>query len=265
VCVPTKVPLYGDGEALLPHSMKITQLEVGGWHMACLVEQNGALNLSSGAAIAAHDVALGHRTAAAAASGAGAGAGGGVTPGAAAGAVAVEAFVDRTRLLTWGCGSCGQLGHGVFEDQPSPLAVATLTNGKEVASVSCGASHTAVVLDITSGGRRIKGQLWTWGNGASATGADGAAHSAAPRAYNLTKKGNQNNVAVEVTCGDHFTAVLDEDANVTVIGVSPASGKCVRECLELPKEDEFKTPLDVESIAAGGTHLCLVMAERIVV
>jgi alpha-tubulin suppressor-like RCC1 family protein len=131
--------------------------------------------------------------------------------------------------------------------------------------VSFGASHTAVVLDITSGGRRIKGQLWTWGNGAAATGQSDAAHSALPRYFNFTKKGNQNNVAVQVACGDNFTAVLDEDAAVTVIGVSPVTNTATREPLELPKEDDSKTSLDVESISAGGSHICLVMAERTVV
>jgi len=27
------------------------------------------------------------------------------------------------------------------------------------------------------------------------------------RYFNFTKKGNQNNVAIQVSCGDHFTAV----------------------------------------------------------
>lgn len=269
VLTPTKVPLYDEvsNPSAPPTSMKITQIECGGWHMACLVEQNATLNVSSGAAIASQEVALGHRAASASVSGAGAGAVAAASsaPGGGGGASGQEASIDRTRLLTWGCGACGQLGHGVFSDQPAPLTIAMLTNGKEVASVACGASHMAVVLDITSGGRRIKGQLWTWGNGAAATGSNGAAHSAMPRAYNLTKKGNQNNVAVEVQCGDNFTAVLDEDANVTVIGVSPVTGNCMQNALELPKEDEFKNPLDVESMAAGGTHLCLVMAERTVV
>ena len=119
-----------------------------------------------------------------------------------------------------------------------------LSNGKEVSQVSCGAAHTAVILDITSGGRRIKGQLWMWGNGSAATGdAMGGMHSAAPRFFNFIKKGNQNNVAVQVACGDNFTAVLDEDANVTVIGVSPVTGEPGREALDLPKEVRCLNPL----------------------
>ena len=74
-----------------------------------------------------------------------------------------------------------------------------LSNGKEVSQVSCGAAHTAVSLDITSGGRRIKGQLWMWGNGGAATGDAGGLHSATPRFFNFIKKGNQNNVAVQVS------------------------------------------------------------------
>jgi hypothetical protein len=70
-------------------------------------------------------------------------------------------------------------------------------------------------------------------------------------------------VSPQVACAETFTAVLDEDAQVTIIGLSPVTGMAVREPLDLPKEDsETKTALDVEAIAAGGTHVCLVMAER---
>lgn len=48
-----------------------------------------------------------------------------------------------------------------------------------------------------------------------------------------------------------------------MIGVSPMTGEACRKDLPVPKEDDNKTNLDVESIAAGGSHLCLVMAERI--
>lgn len=57
--------------------------------------------------------------------------------------------------------------------------------------------------------------------------------------------------------------VLDEDGNVTVVGVSPCSGRpTLREALDVPKETAAKTPLDVEAIAAGGRHVCLVLAHR---
>jgi hypothetical protein len=237
VTSPKKVTLNN-----YPANAKITQVECGGWHMAALVERNATVCASSGAAVVAKDVALGMKAPS-----------------------VPEEVADRVQLYTWGCGSCGQLGHGTFSDVHIPTPISMLSNGKEVISVSLGASHTAVVLDITSGGRRIKGQLWTWGNGAAATGQSDAAHSALPRYFNFTKKGNQNNVAVQVACGDNFTAVLDEDAAVTVIGVSPVTNTATREPLELPKEDDSKTSLDVESISAGGSHICLVMAERTVV
>jgi hypothetical protein len=64
-----------------------------------------------------------------------------------------------------------------------------------------------------------------------------------------------------------FKKVLDEDGNVTVVGVSPCSGlPTLREALEVPKEDDSsKATLDVESIAAGGRHVCLVLANRTIV
>lgn len=227
-----------------PPDAKITAIECGGWHMAALVEKNGSVCFASGASVVAADVALGKKAAS--------------TP--------TGEVTDRTQLFTWGSGVCGQLGHGSFTDINVPTSIGMLANGKEVVSVSLGAAHTSVVLDITSGGRRIKGQLWTWGNGMAATGQSDAAHSALPRYFNFTKKGNQNNVAVQVACGDNFTAVLDEDAAVTVIGVSPVTGSATRDLmLDIPKEDESKTSLDVESISAGGQHVCLIMAERSIV
>jgi alpha-tubulin suppressor-like RCC1 family protein len=240
-----------------PKAMKITVIECGGWHMACLVERDGAALLASGAALCSYAAALDPTKGASAAAG-----GGGPL---ATGKAAAAAEADSTRLFTWGAGACGQLGHGTFEDRCTPTAIGMLSSGKEVVAVSCGAAHTAAVLDVTSGGRRIKGQLWTWGNGVAATGQPDAAHSAVPRFFNFIKKGNQNNVAAAVSCGDNFTAVLDEDGNVTLVGLNPATGVASREVLELPKEDDSKGALDVEALAAGGSHLCLVMAERVAV
>jgi hypothetical protein len=109
--------------------MKITQLECGSFHMAALLELQGTVNLSSGAAICSEAHAMGGGAsgasggAAAAAAMPGGGGGGGVATGGGG---------DRTRLLTWGSGACGQLGHGSDVDVCIPTAIATLVGGKEV-------------------------------------------------------------------------------------------------------------------------------------
>jgi len=78
--------------------------------MAALLEANAPLLLSSGAALVSKDVALGIKP---------------PPPPA-------EETGERTKLLTWGCGACGQLGHGAFSDSPTPTHVAMLASGKEV-------------------------------------------------------------------------------------------------------------------------------------
>lgn len=68
--------------------------------------------------------------------------------------------------------------------------------------------------------------------------------------------------------------MLDEDGHVWVVGVSPCEGASpLREPLELPKppkDDDANGAkpnytLDVEAIAAGGNHVCLVIANRTMV
>ena len=107
--------------------------------------------------------------------------------------------------------------------------------------VACGAAHTVAIVDVRSGPRLLRGQLWTWGAGLASTGAP-SAPCPSPRFFNFTKTGHQNNVAEQVACGDQFTAVLDEDGKITIIGLSPITGKvypfidaqlCLEGCFDL--------------------------------
>ena len=127
--------------------MKITQLECGGFHMAALLELQGAVNISSGAAICSEAHAMGT------ANGGGAGGAAVATPASAAAAAAGGATAgaggaggggDRTRLLTWGSGACGQLGHGAMDDVCVPTAIATLVGGKEVRKLKAHVTCTRV-------------------------------------------------------------------------------------------------------------------------
>lgn len=118
----------------------MTQIACGGWHMALLLEKKESKTEAS--------------------------VGAKVSRRASATSGPVE---EKTKLLTWGAGMCGQLGHGQLLDESVPKVNQGLS-GKEVVQVACGASHTAVVLNIDGMGRKLVGQLWTWGNGVPSTG-----------------------------------------------------------------------------------------------
>jgi hypothetical protein len=61
------------------------------------------------------------------------------------------------RLLTWGCGECGRLGHGDERSLKQPKLVQSLFNNK-VVEVACGHAHTAAVVEEGGG-------LFSWGWG----------------------------------------------------------------------------------------------------
>lgn len=56
------------------------------------------------------------------------------------------AVTQRGKLLTWGWGKGGRLGHGDSEDVTTPKEVERL--GGKVKAASCGVNHTAVVVDL---------------------------------------------------------------------------------------------------------------------
>jgi hypothetical protein len=61
------------------------------------------------------------------------------------------------RLLTWGCGECGRLGHGDERNLKQPKLVQALFQNK-VVEVACGHAHTAAVVEEGGG-------LFSWGWG----------------------------------------------------------------------------------------------------
>lgn len=65
------------------------------------------------------------------------------------------------RLLTWGHGRHGQLGHGDMENRSTPAVVRALL-GVRGQQVSCGDDHTALLA--------ADGSLWTFGRCAGAAG-----------------------------------------------------------------------------------------------
>ncbi|KAJ7960205.1 Regulator of chromosome condensation (RCC1) family protein [Quillaja saponaria] len=65
------------------------------------------------------------------------------------------ALTDDGKVLSWGHGGHGQLGHANIQNQKIPVVIEALVN-ERVICISCGGSSSAAVTD--------KGKLYTWGN-----------------------------------------------------------------------------------------------------
>ncbi|KAK7293233.1 hypothetical protein RJT34_16096 [Clitoria ternatea] len=65
------------------------------------------------------------------------------------------ALTDDGKVLSWGHGGQGQLGHGSLQNQKIPAAVEGLAD-EHIIYISCGGSSSAAVTD--------KGKLYMWGN-----------------------------------------------------------------------------------------------------
>ncbi|KAH3765810.1 cell wall anchor protein [Pelomyxa schiedti] len=70
------------------------------------------------------------------------------------------AVLDSGEFLSWGCNNCGQLGCGSSPKASQPLKISHM-NGRHAVAVSCGASHTTVLLDT--------GEVIGWGKWAKGT------------------------------------------------------------------------------------------------
>ncbi|XP_047951695.1 PH, RCC1 and FYVE domains-containing protein 1-like isoform X1 [Salvia hispanica] len=70
------------------------------------------------------------------------------------------------KLFTFGDGMFGALGHGDRENVPFPKEVNSL-NGLKTVAVSCGAWHTAAIIEVSnqSGANVSSRKLFTWGDG----------------------------------------------------------------------------------------------------
>lgn len=79
------------------------------------------------------------------------------------------AVTNTGSVYTWGCGSDGQCGHGVFRDVVRPKLVEHLV-GKFIVDVKCGHNFTMVMTsnhEVYAWGNNTYGQLGNNGNGKS--------------------------------------------------------------------------------------------------
>ncbi|XP_065847291.1 RCC1 domain-containing protein RUG3, mitochondrial [Euphorbia lathyris] len=66
------------------------------------------------------------------------------------------ALTDEGRVLSWGFGGHGQLGHSSIESERTPRVIDALAD-QNVVYIACGGSSSAAITD--------KGKLYMWGNG----------------------------------------------------------------------------------------------------
>ncbi|KAJ8962033.1 hypothetical protein NQ314_005815 [Rhamnusium bicolor] len=150
-------------------------------------------------------------------------------------------------LYTWGRGNYGRLGHGTFEDCPSPTMVAGLS-GQHIVKVACG-SGDAHTLCLTSQGR-----LYSWGDGDyGKLGRGGSDGSKVPR---LVEK-LQNIEVTNVYCGTHFSVALSKEGKVYTWGKGEGwrLGHSNEDHVRVPEPVEALQNKYVVSVSLGTAHV----------
>ncbi|KAF4146374.1 Regulator of chromosome condensation (RCC1) repeat [Phytophthora infestans] len=120
-------------------------------------------------------------------------------------------FATQSSVYTWGNGTLGQLGHGsviksgirsAYEELTPKLTEAL--EGKAITHVEFGASHSAAIDE--------EGKLYVWGsNEYSKLGlGESSEMETLPREVEALK----GIKIVDVSCGDYFTAAVDEDGKM---------------------------------------------------
>lgn len=105
------------------------------------------------------------------------------------------AVTNTGAVYTWGCGSDGQCGHGVFSDVVRPKLVERLM-GKFVVDVKCGHNFTMVMTS--------NDEVYTWGNNTyGQLGNNGNGKSDAPVKVVINSSANVS----RVSCG-HFHCIM---------------------------------------------------------
>lgn len=160
--------------------------------------------------------------------------------------------VTDNDTFSWGWNGCGQLGLGHEEDQLRPHVVNEL-RGKQVVSVSCGASHTVVVaLNVSQ-----QGVVYSWGN--NSHGQLGLGKK--KRVLKPTSIPSLPNV-LTVVCGAMHTCLLTEQNEVWSTGYNKNGQLGQGNTIDLDQFtviEAFNTSAgkQVRLVACGGQHTCV--------
>ena len=120
------------------------------------------------------------------------------------------ACTEAGKVYTWGYGDQGQLGHGAFEDERTPRAVAALGN-KCIIAVYCGHYYTAALTDLSD--------VYTWGRNTNGELGHGEGpNSAVPRQVQSIA----NKQVAALSCGSTHTLAACESGELYAWGYSKA-------------------------------------------
>ncbi|KUF97957.1 hypothetical protein AM588_10010424 [Phytophthora nicotianae] len=120
-------------------------------------------------------------------------------------------FATQSSVYTWGNGTLGQLGHGPVVksgirnayEELTPKLVEAL-EGKAIAQVEFGASHSAAIDE--------DGRLYVWGSNEYSK--LGLGESSEMEELPCEVEALKGIKIVDVSCGDYFTAAVDEDGKM---------------------------------------------------
>lgn len=145
----------------------------------------------------------------------------------------------------WGGNEDGQLGHGGFEDNPTPIEVTGLTSG--VISISANGYHSCAVT--SSGG------VQCWGDNVAGQLGDG---TTIKRDYPVDVVGLEGRV-VSVAAGEYFTCALTDNGGVQCWGTN-YDGQLGNgtETDSLTPVPVIGLPDPVRQLSAGGLHTCAI-------
>ena len=139
------------------------------------------------------------------------------------------ALDSNGRLLSWGSGQNGKLGHGNEENISAPCYVASL-EGVTVVKIGAGSEHSAAISD--------KGIVYTWGHGDGGRLGHGD-NSQCLLPSPIVCVTMMNSTPLDMHCGDKFTILLvscDGDASSDKKESKPGVGSSSR--LLLSSSDE---------------------------
>ena len=123
------------------------------------------------------------------------------------GALHCGVLLDDSRVLTWGSGDGGRLGHGDLKGRSTPTIVQKLA-GEAVAKLACSVWHSAAIVVVppyTKGGL-----LYTWGTGMHGQLAQGTVKTVLEPTI-VADFYDMSVAAADVSCGMYHNALISAD------------------------------------------------------
>ena len=163
-----------------------------------------------------------------------------------------------------GWGACGQLGHGDFSDLCSAKEVDFYQSKYSPVKVSCGAGHTACILQSKNEGRVL--YMWGLGSSVSKNGEENAADKSTPvwvdnmtlLSANHSKNAEFDlyNIIQDIACGDMYTLILTGE------GLMHLYGKLSPSMMGNVNRIEDYSDYGPKSVASGGCHLTVLLSRK---